>query len=69
MGRKKGEYAYYKGDELIMIGTRDEIAERLGVTKAYVSWVSTLSRNPEKYADVLKGRKTLFVRVEDKDEY
>lgn len=33
MGRKKSEYAVYKGDKLLGIGTLDELAKELKVKK------------------------------------
>lgn len=35
------EYAIYKGDDFIMIGTADECAERLGIKADSVKWLST----------------------------
>lgn len=55
--RQKGhEYAVYRGDELIVIGTADECAEFMGVTRNYVIRLATpavlkrveKSKNPEK---------------------
>ena len=38
-----GDYAVYKGDELIIIGTAEECAERLNVNAKYIRWLSTPS--------------------------
>ena len=35
------EYALYKGDEFIMIGTRRQLAERLGVSEDSVQYYMT----------------------------
>lgn len=39
----KPEYAFYKGDELVIIGTVDEIAEKLNIKTRSVRWYSTPS--------------------------
>ena len=41
MGRKKQEYALYKGDEFIDLGTIEEIAKRLKVAPKTVRYFST----------------------------
>lgn len=41
MGRKKQEYALYKGDEFIDLGTIEEIAKRLKVAPRTVRYFST----------------------------
>lgn len=42
MGRKvTREYAIYKGDELLVIGTARECAEKLGVQLPYIHWLMT----------------------------
>lgn len=43
MGRKVQEYAVYKGDNLVAMGTAKECAEHLGVTPKYIQWLSTPS--------------------------
>lgn len=35
------EYAIYKGEELLAIGTAQECAEELGVTDKYIYWLAT----------------------------
>ncbi|MBU8568855.1 hypothetical protein KM914_21045 [Virgibacillus pantothenticus] len=50
------EYAVYKGDELLCIGTKEECAKELGVQPEYIYWLTTPTakrrlasrRNPEK---------------------
>ena len=46
----KKEYALYKGEELLTIGTLDEIAKELGVKKRTVSYYGTKSHNKRSYA-------------------
>lgn len=35
------EYALYKGDEFICLGTAKEIAEKVNLTPDYIQWLST----------------------------
>lgn len=35
------EYALYSGDEFIMIGTAEQLAERMGVKPETVKWYTT----------------------------
>lgn len=34
------EYAVYKGDDLIVMGTAQECADYMGVTKEYIIWLT-----------------------------
>ena len=46
------EYALYKGDELLAMGTKDEIAKQLGISVRSVTYYGTPSyakRTNEKY--------------------
>lgn len=44
MDRERGAlYAVYKGSRFLGIGTASELAEKLGVSPAYVRWMSTPS--------------------------
>lgn len=40
---KTKEYAVYKGDELLAMGTAKECAQELGVTAKYIKWMTTPS--------------------------
>jgi hypothetical protein len=50
------EYAVYKGENLIALGTLEECASKLNVTKEYIYWLTTPTakrrlakrKNPEK---------------------
>lgn len=64
--KKKWIYAMYKGEELLCIGTRDEICEKMNIkpdtfhyyrTKTY----KNLNKRRKEYS---KGRRTI-VRLED----
>lgn len=39
--RKKNIYALYRGDEPLGVGTADELAERLGIKRDTILWLST----------------------------
>lgn len=39
--RKKNVYAVYRGDEMLGMGTADELAEKMGVKRDTVLWLST----------------------------
>lgn len=53
---KHDDFAVYKGDDLIVIGSQKECAEHLGVTQRYINWMATPTgklrtanrKNPEK---------------------
>jgi len=59
------EYAVYKGENLLAIGTLEECADKLNVTKEYIYWLTTPTakrrlakrKNPEKC--------TVAVRLDD----
>lgn len=38
---KQQEYAVYRGDGLIVIGTAKECAKEMGVTPEYIKWMTT----------------------------
>ena len=58
MGRKKQEYALYKGDEFIDLGTIEEIAKRLKVAPKTVRYFSTPAYKRKGKND--KNRKVLI---------
>lgn len=65
------EYAVYKGENLICIGTANECAEVMDVTPAYIKWMTTPTgkrrlasrKNPAKCTTAEK------LEEEDEDEY
>ncbi|WP_313891146.1 hypothetical protein [Psychrobacillus sp.] len=38
---RKAEYAIYKGEELLVIGTAEECAYKLKVQPKYIQWLTT----------------------------
>lgn len=36
-----GEFAVYRGDEIVAMGTAEECAEGLGVSPKYIRWMTT----------------------------
>ena len=53
-------YALYRGDELVDVGTADELAERRHVTAAYVRWMATPTARRR-----VRGRRLLAYRIDD----
>lgn len=39
--KEKKEYAIYKGDKFIDLGTREYLAKRFGVTEKYISFLAS----------------------------
>lgn len=56
--RKLKQYAVYKGEELLVMGSAKECAEKLGVKEATVRFYSTPA-----YRDRLEGRKAENNRI------
>ncbi len=60
------EYAIYRGDTFIDLGTLDELAERTGKSRNHLQWMATCKRWKEKKH---KGGFTIFlIEEDDKDE-
>ena len=63
------EYALYKGDELLAIGTISEIAEKMGVKRDTISFYKTPA-----YRKRLKKRRTPYdyqrflIAIDDEEE-
>lgn len=36
-----GDFAVYRGEEMVAMGTAEECAEQLGVSSAYIRWMTT----------------------------
>lgn len=66
MGRKKGIYALYQGDEYITDGTKQELAEYLNVKEKTISFY--LSPTHKKRGRGEKGNRKCVVRIEDDGE-
>lgn len=57
-----GEFAVYRGDEMVAIGTAEECAEELGVSPEYIRWMTTPygrertnnRKNPDKATTAVK---------------
>ncbi|MCR8978714.1 hypothetical protein [Brevibacillus laterosporus] len=64
----KPEFAIYKGEELLAMGTAEDCAKELGVTKEYIQWLTMPTakrrlanrKNPEKC--------TVGIRLDDEDQ-
>lgn len=62
------EYAVYKGDVLLAMGTAEECAKELNVTKEYIVWLTmpTAKRRLAKRKN--PSRCTVGIRLDDEDE-
>ncbi|NWL89985.1 hypothetical protein DMN77_20760 [Paenibacillus sp. 79R4] len=62
------EFAIYKGEEMLAIGTAKECAEKLGVSKEYIYWLTmpTAKRRLDKRKH--PERCTVGVRLDKEDE-
>lgn len=56
------QYAVYKGDDFIFMGTLEEVAERLGVSTKSVKWMATPAA--KKRADKPGSTKMIVEKVE-----
>lgn len=59
------EFAVYKGDELISVGTAKECAEHMGVTPKYIRWMTTPTGQKRLASRKHPERCTYAVRLED----
>jgi len=62
---KKREYAVYKGDDLIVIGTANECAEYMNVTPHYIYWMTTPAGKRRFENRKNPSRATTAIRLED----
>lgn len=64
--RERKEYAIYKGDKFIDLGTREYLAKRFSVTEKYISFLaSPTARKRGKQDD---SNKLIAVKIEDDEE-
>lgn len=65
--RMKIEYALYKGDEFLGIGTAEELASKYGGSASYIRWLSqpTALRRFEKS----KGERKIVVRLGPREKW
>ncbi|MGJ0847463.1 hypothetical protein ACR77J_12300 [Tissierella praeacuta] len=63
------EYAFYKGDEILSIGTIPEIAEKLGVKRDTVAYYKTQAyQNRLKRRNALNGNVRILIPLDDEGE-
>lgn len=59
------EYALYKGDELISMGTIDEIAEETGVLRSTIAYYKTQAyQNRLKRRNAVNGNVRALIRLD-----
>lgn len=64
----KPEYAVYKGDNLIVVGTAKECAEEMGVTERYIEWL-TMPTAKRRLSNRKNPHKcTTAVRIDDDED-
>ena len=66
MGRKRKQYAVYKGDEFLMIGEVEQIVREIGITESSVYRIASLQKhyvNSRRY-----DSKIIVIPIEDKEE-
>ncbi|SCG82685.1 hypothetical protein DW1_1112 [Proteiniborus sp. DW1] len=63
------EYALYKGDEMLAIGTIPEIAKELGVKRDTIAYYKTQAyQNRLKRRNAVDGNVRLLIPLEDDEE-
>lgn len=63
MGRPKKIYAIYKGDEFVDLGTKKELAERLNLKEATISFLVSPFRKER-----VKVKKNLLIAIRIEDD-
>jgi len=61
------EYAVYKGDDLLAIGTDKECAQELGVTPKYIRWMTTPAAKKRIQSKADPEAATTAVKIEEGD--
>lgn len=64
----KPEYAVYKGDRLLAMGTAEECAEIMGVTREYIYWMTTPAAKRRLAKRKNPANATVAFRVDEEDE-
>lgn len=63
MARYNGDYALYKGEELIAVGTSEELAKQFGVKDSTIRFYST----PTNAKRNKSGNKLTAVKLDEED--
>ena len=61
----KPEFAVYKGDDLLALGTAEECAAKLGVTPKYIYWLTMPTAKRRLEARKHPEKCTVGVRLDD----
>jgi len=67
MKPEKREYAVYKGENLLCVGTASECAEELNVTSRYIRWMATPIGKKRMEARKRPERAMTAVKLEDEE--
>lgn len=67
--KKRAIYAVYRGDKFIDLGTKEELAERMGCKPTFIGFLTTLS-NKKRIEQKKKSydNSLLAIRVGEEDE-
>ncbi|MGL5330843.1 MAG: hypothetical protein ACRDD7_16365 [Peptostreptococcaceae bacterium] len=68
MGRRAGQYALYKGEEILCIGTIDEISKEMKIGRATVLGYQTPRYKRRLANRKCSGNVRMLVKLEDDDE-
>ncbi len=66
--KTKPEYAVYKGDDLLALGTAEECAAKLGVTPKYIYWLTMPTAKRRLAARKHPEKCMVGVRLDDEGE-
>ncbi|MCM3130975.1 MULTISPECIES: hypothetical protein [unclassified Paenibacillus] len=61
------EYAVYKGENLLVVGTAKECAEEMGVTERYIYWLTMPSVRKRIASRKKPDKATTAVRLDDEE--
>lgn len=68
MGKFTTEYTLYKGEEVIAVGTAEEISRKLGINPKTVRFYASPTQQRRAAAPAHPGNRLIAVRNNDKNE-
>lgn len=63
-----GDYAVYQNDELVVMGSREECAERLGVKPGTIQWMTTPSGRKRSENAKNAEMAMVVIKMDEEDE-
>lgn len=67
-GRMNPEFAIYKGDDLLVMGTAEACAEKMGVSKEYIYWLTMPTAKRRLAGRKRPERCTVGIRLDAEDD-